>query len=129
MSIVINLALNLAFMRPLQHLGPALASSLSSWINIAVLAALLHRRGLMQWDRRLKRAVPLMAGAGLVMGGVVWAADAWIYAPLAAQSLTRLLGLGVVVAAGLLSYGLTGQLIGAFNLRALRPGRWRNAAK
>ena len=97
--------------------------------NIAVLAALLHRRGLMQWDRRLKRAVPLMAGAGLVMGGVVWAADAWIYAPLAAQSLTRLLGLGVVVAAGLLSYGLTGQLIGAFNLRALRPGRWRNAAK
>ena len=41
----------------------------------------------------------------------------------------RLVGLGIVVAAGLLSYGLTGQLIGAFNLRALRPARWRNAAK
>ena len=129
LSIAINLALNLAFMRPLQHLGPALASSLSSWINIAVLAALLHRRGLMQWDRRLQRAVPLMVGAGLVMGSVVWAADRWVYAPLAAQSLTRLVGLGIVVAAGLLSYGLTGQLIGAFNLRALRPARWRNAAK
>ena len=124
-SIAVNLALNLAFMRPLQHLGPALASSISSWINIAVLAVLLHRRGLMQWDARLKRAVPLMAAAGLVMVGAVWLARDVIYAPLAGDSLTRLVGLGATIGIGLAVYGLVGQMIGAFNVRALRPGRWR----
>jgi putative peptidoglycan lipid II flippase len=124
-SIAINLALNLAFMRPLQHLGPALASSISSWINIAVLAVLLHRRGLMQWDARLKRAVPLMAAAGLLMVGAVWLAREAIYAPLAGDSITRLIGLCAVIGIGLAVYGLVGQVIGAFNVRALRPGRWR----
>ena len=125
LSIALNLALNLAFMRPLQHLGPALASSLSSWINIAVLAVILHRRGLMLWDRRLMRAVPRILGAGLVMVGVVLAADAWVYAPVSAEWFGRLLGLGAVVAAGMLSYGIAGQALGAFNVRALVPGRWR----
>ena len=124
-SIAINLALNLAFMRPLQHLGPALASSISSWINIAVLAVLLHRRGLMQWDARLKRAVPLMAAAGLLMVGAVWLAREAIYAPLAGASITRLIGLCAMIGIGLAVYGLVGQMIGAFNVRALRPGRWR----
>jgi putative peptidoglycan lipid II flippase len=124
-SIAINLALNLAFMRPLQHLGPALASSISSWINIAVLAVLLHRRGLMQWDARLKRAVPLMAAAGLLMVGAVWLAREAIYAPLAGASITRLIGLCAMIGIGLAVYGLVGQVIGAFNVRALRPGRWR----
>ncbi len=124
-SIAVNLALNLAFMRPLQHLGPALASSLSSWINIVVLAVILHRRGLMQWDRRLMRAAPLMLVSGLVMTGAVWAANVWVYAPLAGAGLTRLLGLAVVILVGMLTYAITGQALGAFDLRAFRRGRWR----
>ncbi len=124
-SIAINLALNLAFMQPLQHLGPALASSIASWINIAVLAVILHRRGLMAWDARLKRAVPLMGAAGLVMGVAVWLAQQTIYQPMAGGWVTRLIGLGAVIVIGLVAYGLAGQLIGAFNVKALRPGRWR----
>ena len=124
-SIAINLALNLAFMQPLQHLGPALASSISSWINITVLAVLLHRRGLMQWDARLKRAVPLMGAAGLAMAGAVWLAQQAIYQPMAGGWATRLIGLSAVIAVGLAVYGLAGQMIGAFNVKALRPGRWR----
>jgi len=109
----------------LQHLGPALASSISSWINIAVLAVILHRRGLMQWDARLKRAVPLMGAAGLAMAAAVGMARETIYAPMAGGSLTRLLGLCAVIAIGLAVYGLAGQMIGAFNVKAMLPARWQ----
>lgn len=125
LTIVLNIALNLAFMVPLQHLGPPLASSLSSWVDIAVLAVILKRRGLMQLDSRLIRAFPRMCLAALVMAAVVWTASLYLYAPIAAQSWSRLLGLCVVVSAGLLSYAMTGQLLGAFNMRELIPGRWR----
>ena len=125
LTIVLNIALNLAFMVPLQHLGPPLASSLSSWVDIAVLAVILNRRGLMQFDIRLTRAVPRMCLAALVMACVVWAASIYVYAPIAGQSWSRLLGLCLVVSAGLLSYSATGQMLGAFNMRELIPGRWR----
>ena len=79
----------------------------------------------MAWDARLKRAVPLMGAAGLAMTAAVWLAQQAIYQPMAGGWVTRLIGLSAVIAVGLVTYGLTGQLIGAFNVKALRPGRWR----
>ncbi|HYZ63128.1 MAG TPA: murein biosynthesis integral membrane protein MurJ, partial [Acetobacteraceae bacterium] len=52
-AIGLNLALNLLFMVPLQHMGPALATSLSALFNVIMLGILLSRRGLLRMDRRL----------------------------------------------------------------------------
>ena len=44
-AVALNLALNLAFMVPLRHVGPALATSLAAIFNVGWLAIALHRRG------------------------------------------------------------------------------------
>ena len=125
-SVGLNLALNLAFMTPLQHLGPPLASSVAAWVNVAALAAILMRRGHLAIDAGLRRSVPRMLLAGLVMVVVLLALDRAVFAPLAARGGWRWLGLAVLVAGGFFSYGAAGQIVGAFDLRELLGGVRRN---
>src|ERR1700759_5416746 len=44
-AVALNLAMNVAFMVPLQHIGPALATSLAAMFNVGWLAVVLVRRG------------------------------------------------------------------------------------
>ena len=60
-AVVLNLALNVAFMVPLQHIGPALATQ-RRWCNVALLAWLLARRGHLVARRE---AAPAPAAHGL----------------------------------------------------------------
>ncbi len=120
-SVALNLALNVAFMRPFQHLGPALATSLASWANVAALAIVLARRGHLVTDPALRRRVPRMLAAAAAMA-------AWLLALQLAPSLPihlpglRWLGLAVLVGSGALAYGLAGQMLGAFDLLAVLRG-------
>ncbi|MFI5002694.1 MAG: lipid II flippase MurJ, partial [Reyranellales bacterium] len=121
-AIAANIALNATFLfgTTLAQVGIALASSLSGWLNAALLAAVLLRRG--QWlpDGRLKQRAIRMAGATAGMGAVVWAASAAL-APLLAHANF----LGVIAVAGLCvlgasAYGALGALLGVVNLSELR---------
>jgi putative peptidoglycan lipid II flippase len=131
-AIALNLALNVAFMGPLQHLGPALASSVAAWANIGALAFVLHRRGHFARDALLSRRVPRMLGAALVMVAVLWAMEHTVYAALdtGGGNGLRWIGLALLVGSGLLAYAVAGQAFGAFDLReiALRLRRRRDRA-
>jgi putative peptidoglycan lipid II flippase len=129
-AVGLNLALNVAFMVPLKHLGPPLASALAAWFNVAVLAAILMRRGHMALDPQLRRSVPRMVLAGLVMVAVLLALEHMVFQPLAGLSGWRWAGLAVLVAGGLAAYGMAGQILGAFTLRDTfaRLGRRRARA-
>ncbi len=121
--VVLNLALNVAFLVPLQHLGPPLASALAAWANVAGLGFVLMRRGHLAVDATLARVVPRMLVAGLAMVAVLVALRSLVFVPLAGGHLLRWVGLGVLVAGGVLAYGVVGQAIGAFDLRSLRRRR------
>ena len=69
-----NLVLVLILMWPLAHVGIALATALSAWLNAVLLAWLLRRDGLLQPDRRLKRRLPRIVGAALAMAAALWLA-------------------------------------------------------
>ena len=116
-AIALNLCLNLLFMVPLQHIGPALATTLSAWFNIAALAFLLWRRGHWRVDPRLARRLPRMATAALAMAAILYAAQA----PLAPYLSTpwRWPALAAMVTAGLAVYAAAAQLLGAFDIREL----------
>ncbi|MCW3474610.1 murein biosynthesis integral membrane protein MurJ [Limobrevibacterium gyesilva] len=118
-AVGLNLALNVAFMIPLQHLGPPLASSVAAWFNVVALAVILMRRGHMAVDVQLLRVVPRTLLAGLVMVAALWGLDHAVFAPLAGLSGLRWAGLAALVAGGLAAYGVAGQLVGAFDLRAM----------
>jgi putative peptidoglycan lipid II flippase len=118
-AVALNLALNLAFMVPLQHLGPPLASSVAAWANVAALGFILARRGHLAADAVLRRRVPRMLAASAVMVATLLAIRETIYPALdtGGGHGLRWLGLALLVGGGLLAYGLAGQALGAFDAR------------
>jgi putative peptidoglycan lipid II flippase len=122
--VVLNLMLNVAFMTPLRHVGPALATSVSSTVNVAALGIVLVRNGHLQLDARLLSRAPRIAGATLAMAGVLTFAGHTLFADPSAlphqSGVSRMIGLAITVAAGLGAYGAVGQLLGAFDVRLAR---------
>jgi putative peptidoglycan lipid II flippase len=116
-AIGINLCLNLLFMVPLQHVGPALATSLSALFNVVTLAVLLSRKGRLALDRRLRRRLPRMAAAALAMAAALIYTQSWL-APLFGTH-WRYAALGMLVGSGVAAYGLAAQVLGAFDVREL----------
>jgi putative peptidoglycan lipid II flippase len=117
--VVLNLGLNLLFMAPLAHVGPALATSLAAWANVLGLGLVLGRRGQFRPDRLLLRRVAGMAGASLVMGGVLAGARVVAFDGISG-SLLRFVALGGLVAVGLVAYGLAAQVLGGCDLRDVK---------
>ncbi len=116
--VVLNLLLNLLFMRPLQHLGPPLASSVAAWLNVTGLALILARRGQLVADAVLLRRVPRMLLAGAAMALVLWAIETKLH-PLFVQPGLRWLALALLVGLGGAAYVLAGLALGAFDGRAV----------
>ena len=120
LCLVVNLVLNLLLMGPLGHVGIALASAISSWLNAGLLARGLMRRGHLVPDARLRRRLPRTLAAAAVMAAALWAfAQAlapWLAGALAAK--VAALAALVVVGAGL--FALLAQLSGAARLAELR---------
>jgi putative peptidoglycan lipid II flippase len=119
-TLALNLALNLALMVPLQHVGPPLATSLAAMFNVGFLAVLCIRRGYVKADAQLRRRLPRMAIASAAMAAVLWVAEDPIFAALARGHGMRWVALGFLVSLGLFTYAAAGQLAGAFDLRDAR---------
>ena len=132
-AVALNLALNLALMRPLQVMGPPAASSLAAVFNVACLGVLLRRRGQLALDRRLLARVPRMLLASAALGLVVGLMEAHAPARIATAHLLRYLWLALLIGAGLGVYAVVGETLGAFDLRetwaALKARRARRAAR
>jgi putative peptidoglycan lipid II flippase len=118
-AVVLNLAMNLAFMVPLQHIGPALATSLAAIFNVGWLGAVLVRRGHLRLDARLKERLVRMVLATAAMAVVLWLAQRALFAP--SSHLMRTAALAVLVVAGLVAYGVAAVVCGACDWQVLRP--------
>ena len=115
-SVAINIAGNLALIPTVGHVGPPLATALSSSVNVAMLYRTLRQRGHFEPDRQLRRRVPRLVVSALLMGGTVS-----LLAPLADPYLTRSIGLRVVALAilcggGAFVYAAASLVTGAFAL-------------
>jgi putative peptidoglycan lipid II flippase len=121
-AIAANIALNVFFLfaTGLAHVGIALASSLSGWLNAVLLATALLRRG--QWivDSRLISRTVRVAGATVGMAAALWGALTWLAAPLSRADITGAVALGGVCALGALAYAALGALLGVVKLSELR---------
>src|SRR5690606_29671260 len=54
-NMVLNVVLCLIFVRFFAHVGLAAASSISGWMNVLVMALILHKRGIFKPDAKLRR--------------------------------------------------------------------------
>ena len=120
LTLVVNVALALALMPTLAHVGIALATAISAWLNAGLLAVLLYRRGLLEPDRRLVTRLVRISIAGLLMAGALW-----LIADVLASSLNRsdaasVAALVLLVVAGMVIYGVLAQLLKATSLGEMR---------
>lgn len=118
-AIALNLGGNLLLSRLLDHVGIAVATSVSAWANVAVLAWVLIARRHWHPDSGLVKTAPRMLLAALLMAAVLWVMNPFVL-PLAEGSLPeRALGMLLLVGSGGLVYAGVGLLIGAWSPRQL----------
>ena len=124
-GVAANLGLSLLLAGPYGHTGIALATAVSAWLQGAVLAALLTRRGWFAPDRRLARKTPAIAAASGAMAGVLWLAESALGAGAEAGAVERAAVLAALVAGGLAAFALFAVLTGAAAPREIARA-WRH---
>ena len=116
-SIGVNLALNLALIVPLQHMGPPLATAVAAWVNVALLYRALAQRGHFVADAQLRRRVWRLVGASVAMGAVMFFLND-LFTPYISGSWTiRTAAMLVLVGAGCIVYA-----VACFGTGAVRIG-------
>jgi putative peptidoglycan lipid II flippase len=104
-SVAINIAISLALFPSLQHVGIALATTISAWVNVACLAILLARRGHFSLTSAELRHHLLMFLISLIMGVALFAlahSGAHLFAsgaffPLQLLAFAAVCGFGIVL--------------------------------
>lgn len=103
-AMVANMLMNLVLIFPLAHAGLALATTLSAYLNAAMLFRGLRRDGVYHAQAGWPLFFIRVALATTAMAAVLW----WLSQPLSAWgdagALARCLRLALVIAAGMLSY-------------------------
>jgi putative peptidoglycan lipid II flippase len=115
-SIAINLGLNLAFILPLKHVGPPLATALASIVNVGMLYHTLRKRGHFESDARLRRRIPRLAIAAVIMGAALYWFTPLVDPYMVGSIFRRFAALVVLVGSGVAVYGIACFVTGAFVL-------------
>ncbi|MGF7173162.1 murein biosynthesis integral membrane protein MurJ [Azospirillum doebereinerae] len=132
-AVVVTVAtavLALALLPALGHVGIALATGLTAWLDVGLLVLAMRRRGLLELDERLLRRAPRIAvaaagmGAALAAGGVGLAP--WLAHPATA---VRFGALALLVTGGVAVFGALAQGLGGASLADLKGFLKRPAAE
>ena len=116
----INLVLNLILSRFYAQVGMAIATSIASWVNLALMAIILHKRGLFYPDTLLRVRMRKMLLATVAMTGVLIIVSGQLGAYFVGDLATRVLALGALVILGMALYGAAILALKAYDTAALK---------
>jgi putative peptidoglycan lipid II flippase len=119
-AILGNVVFNLALIGPLKHVGIALASALSGWLNFTLMAIILHRRGHFRIDAQFIRRAPRLILAAALMGGALYGGMIVLNVPLHGANLLRIATLAALIAGGAVIYALVVLVLGGMKWSELR---------
>ncbi|WP_112320491.1 murein biosynthesis integral membrane protein MurJ [Oceanibium sediminis] len=119
-AMVINAGLAIGLAPLIGYLAAPVGTTISAWAMLALLLRGAARiDGGIEPDRRLRRALPRLLAASLLMGALIWAAAAALATPLATPGL-RVAALAGLVLLGAATYGAAAFLSGALSAADLR---------
>jgi len=132
LCVAINIVIALALMGPLAHVGLAVATVVSQWINAGLLAFFLVRRGQFHFDGRLLCRLWRTVSAVALMAAVVMSLDWLMMVELAgwfgAGTAEKAASLGLIVFGGMISFAVSAHVLGAASLGDIK-GWMRKPAK
>jgi len=108
--------------------GPPLATAISSSVNVAMLYFTLRKRGHFAPDAQLRRRIPRLLLAALLMGGVLFVLGPYADPFLTRGFLIRVAALAVLCSGGAIVYFAACFLTRAFALEDIRTLLRRRAA-
>ena len=126
-SMLANLAGNLVLIWPLGHVGLALSTALSAWVNAALLYLALRRRGQFAIDARLRRTAIRLVLATVAMGVPLAVATPLVDARVGGALASRIAWLGATMAAAAAIFFACAFLFGALRPAELKAQLSRRA--
>lgn len=127
-ALLANLILNLLLMGPFLHVGIAAATAISSWLNVGLMAYVLHRRGHLSADARLKSRALKTLLATIGMAAALYYMGGPLVGLFEGAEIDRALALAVLVGGGLVVFAGLAQLTGAAKLSDVK-GLYRGGPK
>ncbi|MEK9846918.1 MAG: murein biosynthesis integral membrane protein MurJ [Rhodospirillaceae bacterium] len=118
--VIANLVLSIIFVQFFDHVGIALATSISAWASVALLWAALTRRKFLKFEARLGWG---LLGISLSSAGmlVVLFFGRWVMSDMFSDTfLERCVALGILIIACMFSYGLIAVLTGVVSVSKFR---------
>jgi putative peptidoglycan lipid II flippase len=109
-----NVVIAFALIWWLAHVGIALATAISAWLNTGLLARGLRRENLLQPDDRLRRRLPRILGSSFAMAALLWLLLPWV------EPLPPILGLILLIGAGGLVFLIIAHFSSALDLAEFR---------
>lgn len=104
-AVVVNIAASLIMFPILGHVGIALATSISAWINFCLLAGTLWMRNDFRPSATTLRRVTMIVLASIAMAVLIWGLQTVLAGWLGSGAfLVRLAGVGIIIGAGATLY-------------------------
>ena len=119
-AMIVNAVVAVGLAMALGWIAAAIATTAAGWIMVWQLMRGARPFGAVaRFDDRFRRRAWRICAASLVMGAVLWGVSA-LLTPLFGYGGWRWLALLVLIGAGVVSYALVGQMIGAFRMSEFR---------
>jgi putative peptidoglycan lipid II flippase len=119
-AMLVNLMLNLLLIWRMAHVGLALSTAVSAWVNVALLYWTLHRRRHFTADIRLRTRTLKLTGATLLMAALLFVLNPFVDAFTGNGVVERIVAIGLMMAAGGIVYFAAAFALRAFSLAELK---------
>ena len=120
-TLIVNVLLAYSLIDILGHVGIALATGLTTWLNVVLLMVGLRPRGYLRIDYPFVRRILYMSICAVMMGvvvyGIISVSDRWVTV---GSSIDRVLVLICVLIGGGVSYGSLAVMFGVISMEELR---------
>jgi putative peptidoglycan lipid II flippase len=115
-----NITLSISSMHYIGHIGVALATTLSAWINTILLCVILIKRGLYRMDRRVNINIMKITFSAAVMSAVLWYLQIVLHDYLNGRVIVEVFTVAVLIVIGMLSFFGTVYLVGGHQVNYLK---------
>tara|TARA_B100000686_G_C16792112_1_gene979434 strand:+ start:1156 stop:2706 length:1551 start_codon:yes stop_codon:yes gene_type:complete len=120
LCVFVNLCLNLLLMGPLLHVGIALATAASAWLNAALLLGVLVRRGHYKCDDRLKKTIFRIPIATALMSCTVLVVEQWLVYFSTGSTMWEVFSLSIIISSAFVVFVIAGIFLGVVPINKIK---------
>lgn len=119
-AVLIDIVLSLILLKPLQHVGIALATAIAAWGNVAILGYLLHRKKFLSLDGRLIKFSIGLSFSSITTALLLWVLKPYMMGFILAGGLERVMSVTLLVGSGLIMFISSARFIGILSFKELK---------